>query len=214
MGWEKPRNIIILRRKIKKEVVIVNNKKPIGQESFEFAEMGEDIDAYEYEALVNNMDSEIITICSHYRDRADSENNFDELKNQWGWSGYTTQDLHRCRLMARMIALVYNWWTIFVRLIEPNYHLEAITSRPLLLHAVRKQIQHAGHTIIQVCSNHAKFKQVQLALSNLSGFFKTLKSCAEQFGIKERMRRVMNRAFKKFIGPPLNNPRKLLAQPG
>ena len=53
--------------------------------------------------------------------------------------------------------------------------MEAITSRPLLLHAVGKQIQHAGHKIIQVCSNHAKFKKIELALSAISDFFKTLK---------------------------------------
>ena len=214
MGWKAPRNVVILRRKIKKELGIIDNKKLIGQESFQFADMGEDIDAYEYAALVTNMASEIITLGSHYRDRADSENNFDELKNQWGWSGYTTKDLHRCRLMARMIALIYNWWTLFVRLIEPEHHLEAITSRPLLLHAVGKQIQHAGHKIIQVCSNHAKFKNIEKALSDLSSFFKTLRSCAEQLSIKERMRRVLNRAFKKFVEPVLNNPPKLLPQPG
>lgn len=43
-----------------------------------------------------------------YRDRADAENSFDELKNQWGWGGVTTQDLARSWLMARMMALVYN----------------------------------------------------------------------------------------------------------
>jgi hypothetical protein len=30
-----------------------------------------------------------------YRDRADCENSFDELKNQWGWGGFTTRDLKR-----------------------------------------------------------------------------------------------------------------------
>ena len=35
--------------------------------------------------------------------------------------------------MARMVALVYNWWNIFVRLAGPDKHLEAITTRPLLL---------------------------------------------------------------------------------
>jgi hypothetical protein len=29
----------------------------------------------------------------HYRDRADAENCFDELKNQWGWNGYTSRRL-------------------------------------------------------------------------------------------------------------------------
>ena len=214
MGWEKSRRVIILRRKIKKEVGVINKNTLSGQSVFQFAEMGKNIDAYEYAALVTNMDSEIITIGSHYRDRADSENNFDELKNQWGWSGYTTNDLHRCRLMARIIALIYNWWTLFVRLIEPDSHLEAITSRPLLLHAVGKQIQHAGQKIIQVNSSHGKFKQVQLALSNLSAFFKTLKPCAEQLSVKERMKRVLHRAFKKFIDPLVHAPPKLLPQPG
>jgi len=108
MGWNAPRRIIILRRKIKKDVGVINKNILSGQTVFEFADMGEDIKAYEYAVLVTNMDSEILTIANHYRDRADSENNFDELKNQWGWAGYTTHDLHRCRLMARIIALIYN----------------------------------------------------------------------------------------------------------
>ena len=213
-GWKKARNVIVLRRKLKKDVGIMDKDTLTGQSVFQFAEMGKNIDAYEYAALVTNMDIGIMEIASHYRERADSENNFDELKNQWGWSGYTTQDLHRCRLMARIIALIYNWWTLFVRLIEPDSHLEAITSRPLLLHSVGKQIQHAGQKIIQVSSHHGKFKHVQLALTKLSAFFKTLRPCAEQLSVKERMRRVLNRAFKKFIDPMLHDPPKLLPQPG
>jgi len=212
IGWAKSRRVIILRRKLKKEVGILNKNTLIGQTEFQFADMGEDVNAYEYAALVTNSNAEVLTIASHYRDRADSENSFDELKNQWGWAGYTTNDLHRCRLMARIIALIYNWWTLFVRLIEPGHHIEAITSRPLLLHAVGKQIQHAGHKIIQVTSSHAKFKKVQSAISNLSAFFKTLKPSAEQLSMKERMRRVIHRAFEKFIKPILNAPPKLLPQ--
>jgi len=103
MGWGKSRRVIILRRKIKKEVGVINKNALSGQTLFQFADMGDDIDDYEYAALVTNKDAEIITLGSHYRDRADSENNFDELKNQWGWSGYTTNDLHRCRMMVRII---------------------------------------------------------------------------------------------------------------
>ena len=51
---------------------------------------------------------------------------FDELKNQWGWGGFTTQDC-RCRLLAGMVALIYNWWSLFVRLADPDHHHEAIT---------------------------------------------------------------------------------------
>ena len=117
-------------------------------------------------------------------------------------------------MLARIIALIYNWWTLFVRLIEPNLHLEAITSRPLLLQAVGKQIQHAGQTIIQVSSAHGKFRLVRAAFKSLSEFFKTLKPCAEQLSLKERMRRVLYRAFKKFIDSVQKPPPDCLPQPG
>lgn len=214
MGWTTARRIVVLRRKIKKEIGVVNKKALMGQTVFQFAEMGEDFDAYEYGVLVTNMASEIMTLASHYRDRADSENNFDELKNQWGWSGYTTNDLHRCRLMARIIALVYNWWTIFARLIEPNHHLEAITSRPLLLESVGRVIEHAGQKIIQVTSQHAKFEKVKLAFRKANHFFKVLKQCAEQLSRRERIKLILYRAFKKYVSPMLHDPPKLVLQPG
>jgi hypothetical protein len=33
-----------------------------------------------------------------------------ELKNQWGWGGFNTHDMHRSQITARAVALVYNWW--------------------------------------------------------------------------------------------------------
>jgi len=76
------------------------------------------------------------TIARLYRERADAENIYDELKNQWGWNGFTTRKLAPCRLMANMVALVYNWWHLYVRLYDAEHHREAITSRPALLGGV------------------------------------------------------------------------------
>jgi hypothetical protein len=42
------------------------------------------------------------------RDRADCENGFDELKNQWGLSGFTTHDINRCQTTARACAQLYS----------------------------------------------------------------------------------------------------------
>jgi hypothetical protein len=75
---------------------------------------------YEYAVLVTSMQYEVRTVAQLYRDRGDSENNFDELKNQWAWSGFTTQDRNRCQVMARLTALSYNWWTVFMRLGIPE----------------------------------------------------------------------------------------------
>jgi hypothetical protein len=100
-----------------------------------FTEVEEDVRLYEYGVLVTSLKAEILTIAGLYRDRVDCENNFHELKNQWGWGGFTTTDLKRCWTMASMTALAYDWWTIFARLAEPDKHREAITARPLLLTA-------------------------------------------------------------------------------
>jgi hypothetical protein len=34
-------------------------------------------------------------------------------KNQWDWAGFTTLDFECCQVMARFIAVVYNWWSLF-----------------------------------------------------------------------------------------------------
>ena len=130
VGWSRQRRIILLRRKLGRDLAITD-RSPSAQPMLGFTEIGPDLDVWEYAALVTSLDSEILTLGQLYRDRADCENVFDELKNQWGWGGFTTQDLTRCRLLAGMVALIYNWWSLFVRLADPEHHREAITSRPL-----------------------------------------------------------------------------------
>jgi len=78
------------------------------------------------------------SIAQLYRVRADAENAFDELQNQWGLGGFTTQDINRCQTMARACALAYNWWSWYCRAVQPTGRWEAITSRPLLLATVSK----------------------------------------------------------------------------
>ncbi len=65
-------------------------------------------------------------------------------------------NIKRCRLMARVVGLIYNCWNLFARLAQPDKHLEAITSRPLLLHSVGKQTTHAGQTRISLVAHMKK----------------------------------------------------------
>ena len=116
-GWSRHRRVILLRRQLKPPLAIVDHGDPV-QPRLGFAEVGPDRQVWEYAALVTSLDSEILTLGQLYRDRADCENTFDELKNQWGWGGFTTHDLKRCRLLARSVALIYNWWSLFVRLAD------------------------------------------------------------------------------------------------
>ena len=129
MGWSRHLRVIVLRRRLK-DAVGLGLSDDGGPPQLAFVEIGEAADVYEYLFLVTSLDEDAEAFGQLYRDRGDGENIFDEMKNQWGWGGYTTHDLARCRLAARLLALIYNWWNIFVRLADPSLHREAITSRP------------------------------------------------------------------------------------
>lgn len=212
-GWDKYRRIVILRKLILESADNKFLSKPgkAKQKILGMPGVVEQSPKYEYGVLVTSLADEILTIAQHYRDRADNENTFDELKNQWGWGGYTTQDLHRCSLVARCVGVIYNWWNLYTRLANPDKHLEAITSRPLLLHAVAKQTTHAGQTHLKITSVHGKARQVKKFLVQIVGFFESLKSCAEQLTVEQRWYRILSEALKKYLHgvilkPPLALP--------
>jgi len=196
-GWKKKRRVIVLRRALQGDVAI--SAKCKGQMAFGFVEVDGTAKKYEYAVLVTTLKDEVLAIAQHYRDRADAENNFDELKNQWGWGGYTTKDLKRCGFMARIVALIYNWWSLFVRLAQPNKHLEAITSRPLLLHAVAKQTRHQNKTTVTITSTHAKTEKIQNTFNHIASFLRQLRETAEQLTQADRWVLILSRAFAKLL---------------
>lgn len=209
-GWSKSRRVIVLKRPIRGEVLISDD-----QLNLAFIESEDGVRKYEYQVLVTSLPDEVLTIAQHYRDRGDCENCFDELKNQWGWGGFTTHDLQRCRIISRLVALVYNWWSLFVRLANPDIHHEAITSRPLMLHSVGRQTKHGGQTIVTITGTHAKASVVQAAMRELACFFKELARTAEQLGLVERVKLIARRAFRKLLASQLRLPGpKLLPAPG
>ena len=112
--------------------------------------------------------------------RADAENVFDELKNQWGWGGYMTHDIKRCRLTADAVALIYNWWSLFVRLANPDARLEAITSRPFLLSGVGRKSEHADQQHIKITPLHGKNKKARDMLTRVSALLPKQFSNARQ----------------------------------
>ena len=155
---------------------------------------------YEYAVLVTSLTDQVWSIAQLYRDRGDAENNFDELKNQWGWAGFTTQDRKRCQIMGRIIALVYNWWTIFMRLGIPDKHAEANTSRPLALYGIARQTRHGNQTTVEITSTHAEASRIAQILTQVSAFLKGIKTIAEQLTQSERWKVILSAAFRQFLG--------------
>jgi Transposase DDE domain group 1 len=166
VGWQRARRVVVLRRRVKENLIVEKCLKN-GQAEMAFIERNDPLKLWEYVVLVTNSDYDLVAIGQLYRDRADCENGFDELKNQWGWGGYTTQDLERCNLSARAVALIYNWWSWYVRLANPKSRLEAITSRPLLLAGVARLTEHAGQSRLLVSISHAAVDKIKVMICNV-----------------------------------------------
>jgi len=140
----------------------------------------------------------------------DIKNAFDELKNQWGWGGFTTQDLTRCRLLAGIVALIYNWSSLFVRLADPEHPREAITTRPLLLSAITQRSQHAGQVKLSISSAHGAWGQAWQGYLRIAGFLGRLRKSAEQLDPLQRWYRIPSEAVRHFLyGRQLQPPLRL-----
>ena len=215
LGWSRQRRVVLLRRRLRQ--VLLTERSAGGDPAagqaprqLGFVEWDARREAWEYAVLVTSLEAELLTIAQLYRDRGDAENNFDELKNQWGWGGFTTHDIERCQFMARIVALAANWWNLFVRLADPDRHREAITSRPLLLQAIGRQTQHAGQTTITITSPHGEHHRARRAFLRIAGFFARLRQTAEPLTDLDRWYRILSFALIKYLkGRQLDPPRRL-----
>ena len=192
MGWTQARRVIVLRRVRKLDLIIEAKRagrgkgKDQSQAELHFIDENEPVKSWEYAVLVCNTHYELENIGQLYRDRADCENGFDEIKNQWGWGGYSTHDIERCALSARAVALVYNWWSWYVRLAHPKTRLEAITSRPKLLSAVGRMTSHGGQKKILLTITHEAAAQIKGLIANVRTGLSHVRATAPQLDKPQR----------------------------
>jgi hypothetical protein len=198
MGWSRERRCVFLRRPAQKQYQ-QKSLSPSAQGQFIFIENVDSGPIFEYVVLVTSEVIPIVGLAQLYRDRADCENVFDEIKNQWGWAGFVTRDLQRCRIIARLIALFYNWWNVFTRLAQPDRHLEAITSRPLLLEAVGRLVATGRRKILHLTSTHAMADRIRLTLNRIGQFLNSLARTAEQLSMDDVWAMILSAAFVKWL---------------
>ena len=191
-GWTRRRRVIVMRRVRKTDLVVQTQRagrrkgKDQAQSELHFIDENEPVKSWEYAVLVCNTHYELQNIAQLYRDRADCENGFDEIKNQWGWGGYTTHDIERCALSARAVALIYNWWSWYVRLAHPKTRLDAITSRPKLLSAVGRMTSHAGQKKILLTLTHESATQIKTLVTNVRHGLRLIQDTAPQLTKPQR----------------------------
>lgn len=174
-GWSHARRIVVLRRPVRAGT----SKKRREADWLPQLQL-EGAPEWEYAVLACTGALPIESLPKLYAERADCENVLDELKNQWGLRGFTTRDLNRCKVMARLGALVCNWWNVFARIAEPTEHKEAITSRPELLHLMATLVTHGGRKVLRFCTHHENSQGVKRAFTRLHTVFSRIDAIAEQ----------------------------------
>jgi hypothetical protein len=218
-GWSKARRVVVLRRRIRHDLAVTARKD---NEQLVLAlphdEVQDNAQLWEYTVLVTNAPYDIAGIGQLYRDRCDCENGFDELKNQWGWGGFTTQDMHRSQVTARAVALVYNWWSWYVRAANPRARREALTSRPLLLAAVGRATSHGGQTMLYLTPMHAEAGLIKSMIANVHAAIRHVRRAAEQLPGLDRWATLVAYICRHIAGqtapPTPPTPPPALAAPG
>lgn len=222
-GWTQSRRCVLLRRISKDVNRIALVKQPrrrgrprknalaLVQSEFDFVKdkVGRYWDCC---ALVtSDATLDAASLAQVYRDRGDCENNFDEYKNQYGWGGFVTKDLMPCRAIARLIAIVANWWNIFCRLADGDKHHEPTTSRPMYMGIVGRLVTSGRKRLLRLTSTHLKAKEIESSLMRIGEFMRRISATAEQLGFNRIWELIILAAFRKWLGG--NRAKGLLPEP-
>jgi len=210
-GWSKERRVILVRETPSAAPIRQPGKSRRGKDRQSHLPQasGEGWDACatpwsgKIAVLVTSLNARAypaIVMPKHYRDRADAENCFDELKNQWGWGGYTSRRLASSRLMANLIALVYNWWSLYLRFYDEGHHREAIRTRPMLMSGVARQVQSGGQRTVKVSVLHEKGDLIASAVTVISNELHQIQSITERWTVEQRWTLLLTRVLRRWLG--------------
>lgn len=202
--WTRSRRAVVLRRVARQRYprrADIQKRDQPEQQTLAACEPLLVDDEYEYQVLVTSLTDDLQIIAQLYRDRADAENVFDELKNHWGWGGFTSRSFPVSQMAARMVAQVYNWWSIFVRILSPEHHREAVTARPVLLHSIARQTASGGQRFLCITSTHRWKRRIAEALTAINAYFAQFARNAEQLPWKERWTRLLTQIFQFARAP-------------
>ena len=122
VGWSKARRVVVLRRRAKNDLALTVKKRGTKGKSepgqmvlaLPADEVQDSAQMWAYTVLVTDVKYELAAIGQLYRDRCDCRTcqvcGFDEPQRQWGWGGFTTQDMHRSQATARAVAPHHVAW--------------------------------------------------------------------------------------------------------
>ena len=164
---------------------VVVGRRCLGQISKEVAGTFWDQAEHEFEAYVTNLplaQANAWQVIELYRQRADAENVFDELKHQWSLEGFCCHKRNATALAARLSLLIYNLWHLFLRLLEPGRHVESAGGRRWFLLIAARLVQSGRQKTLQVSVSGKWWQQLRVGYERVCAWSATtapqLKSAA------------------------------------
>ena len=123
--------------------------------------------------------------------------------------------MHRSQVTARAVALVYNWWSWYVRAANPQARREALTSRPLLLAAVGRATSSGNQTTLYLTPMHAEAGLIKSMIANVHAALEHVKAAAEQLPKLDRWRTLLHYICQRILRHiDLPTPPPRLSAPG
>ena len=105
----------------------------------------------------------------------------------------------RCRMLARMVALIYSWWTLYVRLINPESHEASLASRRLLMSLIGRLAESGNQKKIKLTSWHHLMNKITELQSQQCDFPDLIKGFAPQLSSFQVWWRILTKAISKFL---------------
>ena len=119
--------------------------------------------------------------------------------------------------MANLIALLSNWWNLYVRLFDEEHHREAIcagllektaalsplrsgSSRPALLSGVARQTTHAGQRSVKVSILHENAEVIAQAITVISNLLTRVNAITAKWTPAQAWSAILTRIFRSKLG--------------
>jgi hypothetical protein len=98
------------------------------------------------------------------------------------------------------VALVYKWWSWYMRAANPQARREALTSRPLLLAAVGRTASRGNQTTLYLTPMHAEVGLIKSMIGNVHAAIQHVKAAAEQLPKLDRWRVLLAYICQRIVG--------------
>lgn len=103
-------------------------------------------------------------------------------------------------VMANLIALVYNWWALYLRFYDEEHPREALRTRPLLMAAVARQVQRGGQRSVKVSLLHKKGDLIAIAVTRIINELQHIRAITPRWSADRHWSLLPTRLLRRWLG--------------